>query len=169
MSQYRICKECGNSFKRAAKGKHIFCSRECGIKNWHKENKEHVKDYLKSKASTKNKQRNKKYAKDKVYREKVKANVREYNRTHPNKKREQHLKEYGLTIDEYNKIMELQNNSCAICKEPFINSKHTHVDHDHNKNTVRGILCGSCNLGLGKFYDSPVYLLSAIEYLRRYE
>lgn len=169
MSQYRICAECGNSFKRAYKGKHIFCSRECGRKNWHKNNKQYVKGYLKSRAEIKNEQRNKKYAKDKVYRERIKVNVREYNLRHPGKKREQHLKEYGLTVESYLEILNSQNNSCAICKEPFINSKHTHIDHCHETNKVRGILCGSCNLGLGKFHDNPKYLLSAIEYLRRYE
>lgn len=163
------CKECGKPFVKNYKGKHIFCSKSCSTKNWLRENKEYYKEYLKSKSDIKNKARKLKYAKDKAYREKIKSKVREYNKRNPSIKREQHLREYGIDIKKFNEILEIQNNSCAICKQPFANSKHTHIDHDHITNKVRGILCSSCNLGLGKFYDNKDYLLSAIEYLRRYD
>jgi hypothetical protein len=39
------------------------------------------------------------------------------------------------------------------------------VDHCHTTNKVRGMLCGSCNLGLGKFKDDPQLLEFARIYL----
>lgn len=50
---------------------------------------------------------------------------------------------------------------CAICggKEKLV------VDHDHETDKVRGLLCFFCNLGLGNFRDNPQLLKKAIEYL----
>ena len=39
------------------------------------------------------------------------------------------------------------------------------VDHDHKDNTLRGVLCSECNLGLGKFQDNSVLLQRAVKYL----
>jgi hypothetical protein len=39
------------------------------------------------------------------------------------------------------------------------------VDHDHETNKVRGLLCNSCNKALGLFKDSPNILNQAINYL----
>ena len=39
------------------------------------------------------------------------------------------------------------------------------IDHDHSTKAVRGILCLSCNLGLGSFKDDPEKLKMAIKYL----
>jgi Recombination endonuclease VII len=41
-----------------------------------------------------------------------------------------------------------------------------HVDHDHRSGQVRGILCFTCNGGLGLFRDSERYPSRAIGYLR---
>lgn len=71
-------------------------------------------------------------------------------------------KRYGLTLQTYNKLLEQQNNSCAICKEE---GKKLYVDHSHLLGEVRGLLCMNCNTGLGHFYDNKKLLKAAIKYL----
>ena len=52
-------------------------------------------------------------------------------------------------------------NLCCICGE----KQELVIDHDHRTGKVRGLLCGSCNKGLGFFKDNKKYLNSAIKYL----
>lgn len=74
---------------------------------------------------------------------------------------------YGLTEDQYTMMLQEQSSSCAICKAPYVEQKmkRLHVDHNHVSGKVRGLLCSSCNLGLGKFSDSAEMLRAAAEYL----
>lgn len=84
-------------------------------------------------------------------------------------------KTYGITRDEYVKMLAEQKEVCAICHQP---EKLVHkrtgrvrqlsVDHCHKTGNVRGLLCGHCNNGLGTFKDSIERLESAIAYLRRH-
>jgi hypothetical protein len=76
---------------------------------------------------------------------------------------------YGITVNQFNGMLVLQNNACAICKVKFIVKKHRHIDHDHKTGKVRGILCHKCNTSLGHFCDSIQILKSAIEYLSHNE
>lgn len=68
---------------------------------------------------------------------------------------------YGLTSFEYNAILLKQNKLCAICgdKAPL------QVDHCHETNTVRGLLCGKCNKAIGLLKDSPLVTNNATIYL----
>lgn len=70
---------------------------------------------------------------------------------------------YGITLQQYTTLLEKQGGLCAICgKEDLI---RLCVDHDHKTGIVRGLLCGNCNQGLGKFKDSLELLIQAIDYL----
>jgi hypothetical protein len=73
---------------------------------------------------------------------------------------------YGIGIEKYNALLVAQGNCCAICgvDEKQLKRK-LDVDHSHNTKQVRGLLCTSCNQGLGRFKDNTTYLASAIEYL----
>lgn len=77
------------------------------------------------------------------------------------------IREFGITLDDYNNILLEQNNVCYICKNPELNrkTKTLSVDHCHKSGNVRGLLCSNCNLGLGNFQDNIEYLKTAIEYL----
>jgi hypothetical protein len=79
------------------------------------------------------------------------------------------LRQYGLTPEDYDRMLEKQDGGCAICgtAEPGGRSRYLHVDHCHATNDVRGLLCGPCNLGLGSFRDDPTLLTVAAEYLIR--
>lgn len=74
---------------------------------------------------------------------------------------------YGLTLPEYEKILESQGGKCKICglnKEGEF--KSLSVDHCHKTGRIRGILCTRCNTGLGNFKDDIELLKKAIEYLK---
>jgi len=74
---------------------------------------------------------------------------------------------YGLTADEVVEIVKRQG-GCGICRRKTPDgSGWWHVDHDHKTDKVRGVLCGTCNTGLGKLGDSPERLRAAVEYLER--
>jgi hypothetical protein len=81
---------------------------------------------------------------------------------------------YGLTEEQYDEMETEQGGCCAICGDPPRNTskgnRHLHVDHDHNASntTVRGLLCEDCNLGIGRFFDSPSLLRQAIAYLEKH-
>ena len=79
-------------------------------------------------------------------------------------------REYGMEPDDYTDLFDKQNGCCAICsaKESGHNvTEHLLVDHDHSTNKVRGLLCSSCNLMLGKAQDSIDILSHAITYLKQ--
>lgn len=54
-----------------------------------------------------------------------------------------------------------QKSACAICKKQNV----LMIDHCHEKNIFRGLLCRSCNLGLGHFRDKPRVMLQAVLYV----
>jgi hypothetical protein len=71
---------------------------------------------------------------------------------------------YGIDKDKFIKLLNKQNNKCAICYFELDYTK-SHIDHDHNTRQVRGILCQLCNKGLGQFKDNINSLKQAIKYL----
>lgn len=80
-------------------------------------------------------------------------------------RRWQRQKFYGLSLEQEQNFLELQNNNCAICNKEFKTDADYHVDHCHNTNKVRGLLCPSCNKALGLFKDNPEVLRRAAVYV----
>ena len=76
---------------------------------------------------------------------------------------------YGISIDDYNKLLTEQNNCCAICGTSEPGGKHDafNVDHCHDTGKVRGLLCKSCNIALGEFKDDVDTLQKAVVYLKK--
>lgn len=76
--------------------------------------------------------------------------------------------DYGITLEEYDKILEQQKGVCAICGKPQPPQFYRlAVDHCHKANKVRGLLCQSCNGMLGLAKDNIEILLNAIKYLSK--
>lgn len=76
-------------------------------------------------------------------------------------------KRYGLSMDQYRSLFAFQNNCCAICKRNKDEFElGLHVDHNHNTEQVRGLLCPPCNQALGLFKDSVDSLRLAISYIQ---
>lgn len=76
---------------------------------------------------------------------------------------------YGITILEYNTLLLKQGGVCAICGTDKSGKRLFHVDHNHETNKVRGLLCHSCNTGIGLLKDSPLLLAKALLYLAKGE
>lgn len=75
--------------------------------------------------------------------------------------------EYGLTPDEV--IQLFSRRACDACGGPWGVARDTRpvVDHDHATGRVRGLVHGSCNVGIGHFGDDPDRLEGAAQYLRQ--
>lgn len=78
------------------------------------------------------------------------------------------MKSYNISLDYYEKILELQNNQCAICHKEQTN-KRLAVDHCHSTGKVRGLLCEQCNRILGLLKDNIDIVNSAMTYLIKNE
>lgn len=72
---------------------------------------------------------------------------------------------YNLTLDEYDKMILLQDNKCAICKNEFLKG-YPYVDHCHSTGKTRGILCMGCNTSLGLLKENISILKSMIKYIK---
>lgn len=80
-----------------------------------------------------------------------------------------HLKSaYGLSIEDYNNLLETQDGVCKICKKKpeDCRDKKLFVDHCHTTLKNRGLLCYQCNTILGMANDNIEILKNAIDYLR---
>jgi hypothetical protein len=96
-------------------------------------------------------------------------------RTNRNKKRYHEKKDeyleacykrkYGITLNEYNRMLEDQGGVCAVCGKVCNSGKRLAVDHNHLTGKVRGLLCINCNQGIGHLMDSIHLLSRAIDYL----
>lgn len=93
------------------------------------------------------------------------------------------LKKYGLTEDDYKKLVAKSNNTCYICGNPP-KTRALNIDHDHKKekqlrkegkpigSSVRGLLCFWCNAHLisktGDKENAVELFLKAAEYIRKF-
>ena len=77
------------------------------------------------------------------------------------------VSQYGLTIEDYEKLLIKQDNKCAICKSaPCGRWNQLDVDHCHTTGNVRGLLCHKCNRALGLLGDDLKLVVRAASYLR---
>lgn len=140
-----------------------------------------LSDFVKCRLSYKNICKQCHRENEKSRRNKNIVNIRKTNRK---KYKEQNLYEkrmrgeflkykYGMTIDEYNKLLRQQNGVCAICDMPETRTRKGKlswlcVDHSHITGRVRGLLCSSCNTAIGKLKVDNLGIINlqkAIEYI----
>ncbi len=112
-------------------------------------------------------------------REKINENARLVRKNNKQRFKSYALKQsFGIDINEFNRMLELQNHVCAICNLPETNHqkgiiKALSVDHNRkccpgNKSCgkcIRGLLCWHCNSGIGKLKDSSQLLRKAADYI----
>jgi hypothetical protein len=135
------CPVCGSAFEPSKKHpKQKYCNVNCQAKAWRDRNPEKVKS-----SEKKYRENNP----EKVYQKLRKASLK---------------RRYGITLEKYQSILDMQGGVCAICgkaKEEIL-----HVDHDHATGKVRGLLCGHCNHVLGFGKDDMTLFEKAIKYLK---
>jgi len=82
-----------------------------------------------------------------------------------------HVKQYGISLKEYDKMLSAQNGVCAICglserkKMKAGKIYRLSVDHCHITDSVRALLCCNCNAILGLAHDDTSLLSKCINYL----
>lgn len=146
-SHIRTCKDCGKTPAEVEFGKHPDpvdgLSTVCKICN-----------RTRIKVSTAN------YSPEKLAEIDARRNSDPYKNTRL-------MRKFGIDVNFYNQLISEQCNNCAICAHGFTGANSAQVDHDHVTGKVRGLLCRTCNMGLGVFRDEPDKLQQAVEYLRR--
>lgn len=83
---------------------------------------------------------------------------------------------YSLSWFDYLSLLDNANYACQICNEPFTPANPAHIDHDHScckdktscGKCVRGLLCRTCNSGLGHFRDNATSLLNGYQYITQW-
>jgi hypothetical protein len=68
-----------------------------------------------------------------------------------------------MTVADVDAMLDSQHGVCAICQT----APAAHVDHDHQTDKVRGLLCFRCNAALGQLGDDPLVVRRAARYLER--
>ncbi len=76
-----------------------------------------------------------------------------------------HMLMYGLTAEDYQRLLAAQNGACAVCNEK--SERRLCVDHCHATGEVRGLLCSNCNTAIGLLDDDPDRMLAAALYVLR--
>ncbi len=92
-----------------------------------------------------------KWENDPLFKEKAKLQMKSNN-----------LKKYGLTLGDHAVLVNQQQGKCKICKKDALLA----VDHCHTTGKVRGLLCYSCNRGIGLLGDNVTIIANALSYLK---
>jgi hypothetical protein len=102
------------------------------------------------------------------YKDKKKNSNKNYkHKLSPEYARIRGLQRYGLTPDDYARMLQQQGDVCAICKKVPAKGRRLNVDHDHVTGQVRGLLCFRCNVGLSWFNETLDTMRDAYMYLQR--
>lgn len=174
----KTCTKCGvpkplDQFHRTKKSKDGRCHycKECR-KPLGREHYEDTRDeklaYQKEYAS-KNKEsvqaRNKDWRKEN--RDRLLEEKKKHYLSNPDATWRSNLKnKYGITADEYHEMLTTQASGCAVCGHiPGPGEKRLCVDHDHETDAVRDLLCNWCNLSLGWAEEEPHRLRALAEYI----
>jgi hypothetical protein len=85
----------------------------------------------------------------------------------PNFRRDVDLKfQYDLTREAYELKLAKQEGCCAICNKLM---DKPCVDHDHDTDQVRDLLCRECNSALGFLHENILVAENLVAYLRRWK
>ena len=174
--QHKICNGCGQLLPRPEFGvrktsKDGLRSRckKCNAddsKYWRKNNPAKYQITIAATA----KRNRELYASDPDYRKAQLAHARKYRLALPPEIRSQqgwrnHVVTYhGISWDDYCKWVDKHDGRCDCCRKE---KKRLEIDHDHDTKVIRGLLCRSCNSGLGLLGDNITGIRLVTKYLKR--
>jgi hypothetical protein len=97
--------------------------------------------------------------------------LRDWRTKNPLKQREYDLRfHYNATPEQIAAILSWTGGPCSACGKQLTKFgtglDEACIDHDHDTEIVRGIICGSCNRALGNVKDSIEHLRQLEAYLR---
>ena len=103
-------------------------------------------------------------------RDSILAKQKAVDAANPNRQRNNRLRhKYGITIQQWDSLLEAQGHVCACCGSHDPKTKHGwHTDHDFRSGDIRGILCRRCNHLLGFLGDEAPAMEEMFKLLRRY-
>jgi hypothetical protein len=126
-------------------------SKRAYDKNWRTEHPEYDKEWYSKHPELKRKK------------------ARKWNTEHPEYRANSHLKrEYNITLAQKREMWLRQWRLCAICCCDISTLQQAQVDHNHDTDEVRGILCSDCNRALGCVKEDKDTLINMIEYLQTF-
>jgi hypothetical protein len=163
------CKHCGSYEKYVSSYNCAPCSIKKGLEKL--SNEELMRPYRtkeKQKRKTQEWRENNQEKYQKQYKNEIhRSKCREYYKNNKETLKNKYLERvYDISIEDYNLLLESQNNKCKICKRKCSSGKSLAVDHNHDSGEVRGLLCKNCNIGLGMFFDNLDFLENAVLYLK---
>lgn len=164
-----ICKHCGSYEKYVSTSNCAPCSIKSGLE---KLNTKELMELYRTKEKGKKRLDKWREENPEKYKEQYKNNIAkqkcsEYYHNNKDTVKNTYLQtNYGITLEDYNFLLEKQNEKCKICNNECPTGKSLAVDHNHETGKVRGLLCKNCNIGLGMFFDNLDFLESAVLYLK---
>jgi predicted nucleic acid-binding Zn ribbon protein len=166
----RACLVCGERVPEEYRRTRLTCSDECKrryaadkTRRWAEANPERVKANAAKRPTTEAGRKAEREAKLRSYYKRRAENGPEMRR----KNRERWLqKHYGISIEQYDAMLEAQGGGCALCGSPPSEGRCLPVDHDHRTMEVRGIVCFRCNSMLERFDAHPEILTRLVAYLK---
>jgi hypothetical protein len=149
VSKWNICQQCGAEFE-AYTFSQKFCGKACRLRSGTERAR------LRRKTDAEAAERHRQHG-------------RSWRENNPDGNAARNLraraKKYGTTADELQTL--LASDDCWICGDTFADEAEKRVDHCHKSGKIRGVLCHSCNVGIGHLRDSPTLLLKAAVYLKK--
>lgn len=143
------------------------------MREWAKKNGEKIKGYAK-KRYQKNKEKKAIYQKE--WREKNREHVVKYyteknktDKAKDGKYASKLKKNFGLSLDDYNKMFEVQSGRCKICNRHQSELRYRlGVDHNHATGQIRGLLCSACNTLIGRINEDSNIARAMVKYIDEY-
>jgi hypothetical protein len=159
----KVCRRCEQSLSldcfynspRNRYGKKTIC-KQCS----HKENREYLKN-----TPGKMLQYARKWKKEN--RDQYNGIQRAWRSENQLKVKRSNLRVYGLSLEDFDRMVSEQEGKCAICKK--IPKKILCVDHCHDSGIVRSLLCNQCNAALGFLHEDPTIIESLLSYVKRHK